>query len=61
MCGSHYVQPIGLIVISGGHEHMSITKDLNMDGVCEWLDPQMLNIWLANAPMKNNAKDAMKA
>ncbi len=39
MCGSHYVQPIGLIVISGGHEHMSITKDLNMDGVCEWLDP----------------------
>jgi hypothetical protein len=33
---------------------MSITKDLNMDGVCEWLDPHVLNIWLANAPMKNN-------
>jgi hypothetical protein len=40
---------------------MSITKDLNMDGVCEWLDPQMLDIWLANAPMENNAEDPMKA
>ncbi len=40
---------------------MSVTKDLNMDGVCEWLDPQMLDIWLADAPMKNNVKDAMKA
>jgi hypothetical protein len=40
---------------------MFITKDLNMDGVCEWLDPQVLDIWLANAPMKNNAEDAMKA
>jgi hypothetical protein len=40
---------------------MSITKDLNMDGVCECLDPQMLDIWIADAPMKNNAKDTMKA
>ncbi len=40
---------------------MSITKDQNMDCVCEWLDPQVLDIWLADAPMKNNAKDAMKA
>jgi hypothetical protein len=40
---------------------MSVTKDLNMDGVCEWLDPHMLDIWIVNAPMKNNAKDAMKA
>jgi len=28
---------------------MSVTKDLNMDGVCEWLDPQVLDIWLTNA------------
>jgi len=40
---------------------MSVTKDLNMDGVCEWLDPQVLDIWLADAPMKNNVEDAMKA
>jgi hypothetical protein len=40
---------------------MSITNDLNMDGVCEWLDPQVPDIWLTNAPMKNNAEDAMKA
>jgi hypothetical protein len=40
---------------------MSVTKDLNMDGVCEWLDPQTLDIWLVDAPMKNNAEDAMKA
>ncbi len=40
---------------------MSITNDLNMDGVFEWLDPQMLDIWLANVSMKNNPKDAMKA
>jgi hypothetical protein len=40
---------------------MSITKDLNMDGVYEWLDPHVLNIWLADAHVKNNAKDAMKA
>jgi hypothetical protein len=40
---------------------MSITKDLNMDGVCEWLDPQVLDIWLTNPLMKNNAEDAMKA
>jgi hypothetical protein len=32
-----------------------------MDCVCEWLDPQVLDICLADAPMKNNAKDAMKA
>jgi hypothetical protein len=24
------------------------------------LDPQMLDIWIVDAPMKNNAKDAMK-
>jgi hypothetical protein len=23
---------------------MSVTKDLNMYGLCEWLDPQMLDI-----------------
>ncbi len=39
---------------------MSITKDLDMDGVSKWLDPQMLDIWIVDAPMKNNAKDAMK-
>jgi hypothetical protein len=32
-----------------------------MDGVCEWLDPQVLDIWLVDAPMKNKAEDAMKA
>jgi hypothetical protein len=40
---------------------MFVTKDLNMDGVCEWLDPQMLDIWLVDAPMKNNVEDAMNA
>jgi hypothetical protein len=28
-----------------------------MDGVCEWLNPQMLDIWLVDAPMKNNAEE----
>jgi hypothetical protein len=32
-----------------------------MDGVCEWLDPHMLDIWLIDAPMNNNVEDAMKA
>jgi hypothetical protein len=40
---------------------MYVTKDLNMDGVCEWLDPQVLDIWLTNPLVKNNAKDVMKA
>ncbi len=40
---------------------MSVNKDLNMDGVCEWLNPQVLDIWLLDAPMKNKAEDAMKA
>ncbi len=40
---------------------MFVTKDLNMHGVCGWLDPQMLDIWFVHAPMKNNAEDAMKA
>ncbi len=31
-----------------------------MDGVCEWLDPQVLDIWLVDAPMNNNAEDAME-
>jgi hypothetical protein len=61
MCGFHYAQPIlGYQSLFGGHEHMFVTKDLNMDGVSEWLDPQMLDIWLVDGPMKNNAKDATK-
>jgi hypothetical protein len=32
-----------------------------MDGVCEWFDPQMLDIWIIDALMKNNVKHAMKA
>jgi hypothetical protein len=40
---------------------MFVNKDLNIDGVSEWLDSQVLDIWLTYAPMKNNAKDAMKA
>jgi hypothetical protein len=32
-----------------------------MDGVYEWLDPHVLNIWLVDAHVKNNAEDAMKA
>jgi hypothetical protein len=40
MCGFHYTQLIlGYYSLCGAHEHMYITKDLNMDGVCEWLDP----------------------
>ncbi len=39
---------------------MSITKDLNMEGVCQWLDPQVLDIWLVDGSMKNNVEDAMK-
>jgi hypothetical protein len=31
-----------------------------MNGVCDWLDPKVLDIWLVDAPMKNNAEDAMK-
>ncbi len=61
MCGFHYTQLIlGYYSLCGAHEHMYITKDLNMDGVCEWLDPQVLHIWLVDAPMKNYAKDEMK-
>jgi hypothetical protein len=40
---------------------MFVNKDLNIDGVNEWLDPQVLDILLTYAPMKNNAKDGMKA
>jgi len=32
-----------------------------MDGVCEWLDPQVPDTWLIDALMKNNAEDTMKA
>jgi hypothetical protein len=39
---------------------MSVTKHLNMDGVSKWLEPQVLNLWLVDAPMKNNVEDAMK-
>jgi len=40
---------------------MYVTKDLNMDGVREWLDPQVLDIWLIDPLVKNNTEDAMKA
>jgi hypothetical protein len=40
---------------------MFVTKDVNMDGVSKWFDPHMLDIWLVDAPMKNNVEDAMKA
>jgi hypothetical protein len=32
-----------------------------MDGVCGWLDPHMLDIWIGDAPMKTNVEDAVKA
>jgi hypothetical protein len=60
MCGCHYAQPI-LGNGNGGHEHMFVTKDVNMDGECEGLDLQMLDIWTVDALMKNNAEDTMKA
>jgi hypothetical protein len=32
---------------------MFIIKDFNMNGVCDWLDPKVLDIWLVDAPLKD--------